>query len=149
VQFGAVDNRLTFLTTDLGAAVRSGNPALLEVFERHANAVIDALDPQGPVSRRVVHLLSERMKGIMPTLDDVASELAMSARSLQRSLKTEGTSYQVLSDDVRRELAVRHLAVRGTSAAQVAFLTGFSEPSAFSRAFRRWTGSTPGAFCAS
>jgi AraC-like DNA-binding protein len=149
VQFGAVDNRLTFLTTDLGAAVRSGNPALLEVFERHANAVIDALDPQGPVSRRVVHLLSERMKGIMPTLDDVASELAMSARSLQRSLKTEGTSYQVLSDDVRRELAVRHLAVRGTSAAQVAFLIGFSEPSAFSRAFRRWTGSTPGAFCAS
>ena len=149
VQFGAVDNRLTFLTTDLDAAVRSSNPALLEVFERHANAVLDALDPQGPVSRRVVHLLSERMKGIMPTLDDVASELAMSARSLQRSLRAEGTSYQLLLDDVRRELAVRHLAVRGTSAAQVAFLTGFSEPSAFSRAFRRWTGSTPGVFCAS
>jgi AraC-like DNA-binding protein len=148
VHFGAADNCLTFLTTDLEAAVRSSNPALLEVFERHANAVIDALDPQGPVSRRVVHLLSERMKGIMPTLDDVASQLAMSARSLQRSLRAEGTSYQLLLDDVRRELAVRHLAVRGTSAAQVAFLTGFSEPSAFSRAFRRWTGSTPGAYCA-
>ncbi len=148
VQFGAVDNCVAFLTADLDATVRSSNPALLEVFERHANAVIDALDPQGPVSRRVVHLLSERMKGVMPTLDEVASELAMSSRSLQRSLRAEGTSYQLLLDDVRRELAVRHLSVRGTSAAQVAFLTGFSEPSAFSRAFRRWTGSTPGAFCA-
>ena len=58
-------------------------------------------------------------------------------------------AYQLLLDDVRRELAVRHLSVRGTSAAEVAFLTGFSEPSAFSRAFRRWTGLTPGAYCAS
>jgi AraC-like DNA-binding protein len=148
VQFGAVDNRVAFLTTDLEATVRSSNPSLLEVFERHANAIIDQLDPQGPVSRRVVHLLSERVKGIAPALDDVASELAMSPRSLQRTLRVEGTSYQLLLDDVRRELAVRHLAVRGTSAAEVAFLTGFSEPSAFSRAFRRWTGSTPGAYCA-
>ena len=149
VGFGAAENRLVFLTTDLDAAVRSSNPALLEVFERHANALIDHLDPQGPVARRVVELLGERVKGIAPTLDDLASELAMSARSLQRSLRAEGTSFQQLLDDVRRELAVRHLAVRGTSAAQVAFLTGFSEPSAFSRAFRRWTGSTPGAYCAS
>jgi AraC-like DNA-binding protein len=87
-------------------------------------------------------------EGIAPTLDDVASELAMSARSVQRSLRAEGTTYQHLLDDVRRELAVRHLSVRGTSAAEGAFLTGFSEPSAFSRAFRRRTGLTPGAYCA-
>jgi AraC-like DNA-binding protein len=147
-QFGAAENVLTFLTSDLEAPVRSSNPDLLEVFERHANAIIDQLGEHGPVSRRIVRLLSERVKGIAPTLDDVASELAMSARSVQRSLRAEGTSYQLLLDDVRRELAVRHLAVRGTSAAEVAFLTGFSEPSAFSRAFRRWTGVTPGAYCA-
>jgi AraC-like DNA-binding protein len=148
VQFDAAENLLTFSTSDLEAAVRSSNPELLEVFERHANDVIDELDQLGPVSRRIVRLLSERVKGIAPTLDDVASELAMSARSVQRSLRAEGTSYQHLLDDVRRELAVRHLSVRGTSAAEVAFLTGFSEPSAFSRAFRRWTGVTPGAYCA-
>jgi AraC-like DNA-binding protein len=148
-QFDAAENLLAFLTSDLDAAVRSSNPELLEVFERHANAIIDELDEHGPVSRRIVRLLSERVKGIAPTLDDVASELAMSIRSVQRSLRAEGTSYQLLLDDVRRELAVRHLAVRGTSAAEVAFLTGFSEPSAFSRAFRRWTGMTPGAYCAS
>ena len=148
-RFGAPENLLVFRTSDLDTTVRSSNPELLEVFERHANAVIDALDEHGPISRRIVRLLSERVKGIAPTLDDVASELAMSARSVQRSLRAEGTSYQHLLDDVRRELAVRHLSVRGTSAAEVAFLTGFSEPSAFSRAFRRWTGVTPGAFCAS
>jgi AraC-like DNA-binding protein len=146
-RFGATENLLTFLTNDLEAPVRSSNPELLAVFERHASAIIDELDEHGPVSRRVVHLLSERVKGIAPTLDEVAAELAMSARSVQRALRAEGTSYQLLLDDVRRELAVRHLAVRGTSAAEVAFLTGFSEPSAFSRAFRRWTGSTPGAYC--
>jgi AraC-like DNA-binding protein len=149
VQFDAAENLLAFLTSDLDAPVRSSNPELLEVFERHANAVIDELGGLGPVSRRIVRLLSERVKGIAPTLEDVASELAMSARSVQRVLRAEGTSYQHLLDDVRRELAVRHLAVRGTSAAEVAFLTGFSEPSAFSRAFRRWTGVTPGAYCAS
>jgi AraC-like DNA-binding protein len=149
VQFDAAENLLGFLTSDLDALVRSSNPALLEVFERHANAVIDELDEHGAVSRRVVQVLTERVKGIAPALDEVAAELAMSARSLQRTLRAEGTSYQVLLDNVRRELAVRHLAVRGTSAAEVAFLTGFSEPSAFSRAFRRWTGLTPGAYCAS
>jgi AraC-like DNA-binding protein len=149
VEFGAAENLLGFLTSDLDVPVRSSNPELLEVFERHANAVISELDEHGPFSRRVVHLLGARVKGIAPTLDDIAGELAVSARSLQRSLRAEGTSYQVLLDNVRRELAVRHLAVRGTSAAEVAFLTGFSEPSAFSRAFRRWTGLTPGAYCAS
>ena len=147
-QFGAAENLLVFLTRDLDASVRSSSPELLKVFERHADAVIDALDEYGPVSRRIVRLLSERVKGIAPTLDAVAAELAMSARTVQRSLRVEGTTYQHLLDAVRRELAVRHLAVRGTSAAEVAFLTGFSEPSAFSRAFRRWTGSTPGAYCA-
>jgi AraC-like DNA-binding protein len=148
VQFDAPENLLAFSTSDLNVPVRSSNPDLLEIFERHANAVIDELDEHGPVSRRIVRLLSERVKGIAPTLVDVASELAMSARSVQRALRAEGTSYQVLLDDVRRELAVRHLAVPGTSAAEVAFLTGFSEPSAFSRAFRRWTGVTPGAYSA-
>lgn len=121
---------------------------LLELFERQATAIADRLDEYGPVGRRVVNVMVNRVKGAAPTIDAVAMELAMSTRSIQRALQDEGTSYQLLLDDVRRELAIRHLAVPGTSATQVAFLTGFSEPSAFARAFRRWTGSTPGAYCA-
>jgi hypothetical protein len=84
-QFGAPENLLGFSTSDLDAPVRSSNPELLEVFERHANAIIDELDQLGPVSRRIVRILSERVKGIAPTLDDVASELAMSARSVHNA----------------------------------------------------------------
>jgi AraC-like DNA-binding protein len=149
VRFGASESHLTFRTADLDAAVPSANPALLEVFERHATAIADRLDEYGPVGRRVVNVMANRVKGAAPTIDAVAMELAISTRSIQRALQEEGTSYQLLLDDVRRELAIRHLAVPGTSATQVAFLTGFSEPSAFARAFRRWTGSTPGAYCAS
>src|SRR5688572_3976537 len=149
VRFGASGSHLTFRSADLDSVVPSANPALLEVFERHATAIADRLDEYGPVGRRVVNVMANRVKGAAPTIDAVAMELAMSTRSIQRALQDEGTSYQILLDDVRRELAIRHLAVPGTSATQVAFLTGFSEPSAFARAFRRWTGSTPGAYCVS
>jgi AraC-like DNA-binding protein len=149
VRFGASESHITFRTTDLDTAVPSANPVLLDVFERHATAIADRLDQYGPVGRRVINVMANRVKGAAPAIDAVAMELAMSTRSIQRALQDEGTSYQVLLDDVRRELAIRHLMVPGTSATQVAFLTGFSEPSAFARAFRRWTGSTPGAYSAS
>jgi AraC-like DNA-binding protein len=67
----------------------------------------------------------------------------MSVRNLQRSLQAEGTSYQQLLDQTRKELAVRHLQQPQSSIHDVAFLLGFSEPSAFHRAFKRWTGQTP------
>lgn len=147
VRFGARENHLAFRTADLTTPIPSANPGLLEVFERHATAILGAVDQYGPVGRRVVHVLANRIKGAAPTIDGVAAELAMSTRSIQRALRDEGTSYQLLLDGVRRELAIRHLMTPGTSATEVAFLTGFSEPSAFARAFRRWTGSTPGAYC--
>ena len=82
----------------------------------------------------------------MPALATVASELAMSERSIQRSLREENTSYRELVDEVRKDLALQHLSRPGTSATDVAFLLGFSEPSAFTRAFRRWTGLPPTQF---
>lgn len=70
----------------------------------------------------------------------------MSERSVQRSLSEEATSYREIVDKVRKSLALAHLARPGNSTADVAFLLGFSEPSAFTRAFRRWTGSSPTQF---
>src|SRR5262249_23623687 len=95
---------------------------------------------------RVAQVLADRIKGTVPPLSEVARELAMSDRNLQRALRDDGTSFQKLLDQVRRDLAVRHLSTPGTSATQVGFLLGFSEPSAFHRAFRRWTGKAPSAF---
>jgi AraC-like DNA-binding protein len=86
------------------------------------------------------------MKGEVPSLAAIASELAMSERSVQRSLTEESTSYREIVDEVRKDLALSHLSQPGATAADVAFLLGFSEPSAFTRAFRRWTGSSPSQF---
>ena len=149
VRFSGATDQLAFRTVDLDRGVRSANPALLVVFERHAEAMLAQLSEYGPVSRRLLHALAAHLKGGVPTLSQLARALAMSTRHLQRTLKEEGTTFQALLDQARRELALRHLATPEGSAAEVAFLLGFSDASAFTRAFRRWTGATPGAWRAS
>ena len=68
----------------------------------------------------------------------------MSGRTLQRKLRDEGMAFQALLDDLRCQLARRHMAEPRESIAEIAFLLGFSEVSTFHRAFKRWTGLTPG-----
>ena len=70
----------------------------------------------------------------------------MSSRTLRRRLKDAGTSYQEILDDVRAELARRYLAREKRAVDEVSFLLGFSDPSAFTKAFRRWTGRSPADF---
>ena len=83
------------------------------------------------------------MKGEAPSISGIARAMAMSERNLQRRLAAEGTTFQSVLDAARRELAIRHLSDPGATVAKVAWLVGFSEPSAFHRAFRRWTGQSP------
>lgn len=78
--------------------------------------------------------------------ENVASQLNLSVRNLQRRLKEVGTSYQVILDDSREELAMSLLKDSTIPLYEVAFLVGFTEPSAFYKAFRRWTGKRPGDF---
>lgn len=146
VQFGQSENAVVFQSAALAANMLSADPALLEVFEGDARGRMEQLESRGAVSGRVLTLLGARLKGEVPPLATVASELAMSERSIQRGLREEGTSYRQLVDEVRKDLALHHLARPGTSATDVAFLLGFSEPSAFTRAFRRWTGLPPTQF---
>lgn len=146
VQFDAPYDSVVFRPSALTARIISADPALLGIFEGDADRRLKELALRGAVSGRVLSVLGERLKGEVPPLGLVASELAMSERSVQRSLREEETSYRELVDEVRRDLALRHLARPGTSATDVAFLLGFSEPSAFTRAFRRWTGQPPAQF---
>jgi AraC-like DNA-binding protein len=152
VEFGQPENSITFRSADLEGDLLSANPVLLAVFDAQARQVLSQMEqrPQqgapGPISQRVLTLLARRITVAVPSLEEVASSLAMSERSLQRELRNENTSYRQLVEDMRREIAVQHLAQPGASASEAAFLLGFSEPSAFSRAFRRWTGSAPTQF---
>lgn len=141
--FGADVDAIEIDQRDLDVPLRSANPQLLAAFESHADATLEALRTRESLSSRVLHEIVTQLKGEVPSIPLVAKSLAMSARHLQRGLANEGTTFQSLLDDARRELAVRHLSSPGATVAKVAWLVGFSEPSAFHRAFRRWTGHSP------
>lgn len=143
VRFCAPTTSIVYATADLKRALLPVKADLLAIFEPRARHVVDGLDRHGPVSRRVLDLLAGHIRGMVPDVNDVAYALAMSERAMQRHLRDEGTSFRDLVDELRHELALRHLVVPGTSATDVAFLLGFSEPAAFTRAFHRWTGQSP------
>ncbi|MFI8262943.1 AraC family transcriptional regulator [Streptomyces sp. NPDC085665] len=82
----------------------------------------------------------------LPALGEVAARLAVSPATLRRRLQQEGTSFQQLKDHVRRDAAIAGLAESGEPIAELAARLGFSQDTAFHRAFRRWTGTTPGAY---
>jgi AraC-like DNA-binding protein len=76
-------------------------------------------------------------------VDKLAADLRLSPRTLQRRLVEQGTSYQALLDDVRRETARRLLSATDLDPGEIAFLLGFAELNSFTRAFRGWEGTTP------
>jgi AraC-like DNA-binding protein len=78
-----------------------------------------------------------------PTLTVVAGTMAIGPRTLQRRLRDQGADFKKLVDDTRRRFALRYLGDRKNTLTEVAYLLGYSEVSAFNRAFKRWTGSTP------
>jgi AraC-like DNA-binding protein len=75
--------------------------------------------------------------------EDIARDLHMSRRSLQRRLAEADASYQSLVDDTRRDMALRYIQDSAKSATDITFLLGYSQQSVFTRAFRRWTGMSP------
>jgi AraC-like DNA-binding protein len=86
---------------------------------------------------------AETMRDGNLKLARVAKQMAMSARTLQRQLKERGVDFKQLTDETRRRFAINYLKERKNTLTEVAFLLGYSEVSAFNRAFKRWTGSTP------
>jgi AraC-like DNA-binding protein len=126
--------------------VLSADPQLCAVIERHAEALLERLPSSGSVTDRARAALVEGLRSGRTEVAAVADGLRMSARTLQRRLSAEGTSYVELLDGVRRELALRYVADRTLSLSEVAFLVGFADQTTFHRAFVRWTGRTPGGF---
>jgi AraC-like DNA-binding protein len=126
--------------------VLTADPLLSRVVVRHAEALLAerpaaAETTAGTVRRILTRLLGDDEAGC--SLTAVSASLHMSERSLQRRLADEGVTFDALLDDLRRELALRYLADEKVAIAEIAYLLGYSEPSAFHRAFKRWTGTTP------
>lgn len=87
-----------------------------------------------------------QIPGVFPSVEDVADQLAISTRTLGRSLRDSGTSYQKILDDIRKEMSIEYLCSSRLPVEEIATLTGYSDPSNFRKAFRRWTGRTPSSY---
>jgi AraC-like DNA-binding protein len=142
VGFSADRNELVLHAGTLDRPSVHANEALARVHEEFAERLL-ASEENAEVTRRVQRALAERLESAPPGLASVARQLGMSARSLQRRLAEEKTSFREVVEKLRRELARDHLERRRTPIAAVAYLTGFSDASAFTRAVRRWFGRTP------
>jgi AraC-like DNA-binding protein len=126
--------------------IATANNEMLEALDARAEQLLAELRSGWTAGDAVIRAISRRLKGEPPKIHEVAKGLAMSPRTLQRALREEGTTYQELLDQTRCGLAMRYLADPRAVIFEVAILLGFSEPSAFHRAFKRWTGYTPRQF---
>jgi AraC-like DNA-binding protein len=143
ILFSQPVNRLVFHADCLNWSVNSANKQLLSVLELHVSSMLSSQTHGQTYSQKVIELLSRSLPSEVCPLEVIARTLKISVRQLQRELKQEKTSYQQLLEETRRELALSYLKNQKHSIADAAFLLGFSEPSAFHRAFKRWTGQTP------
>jgi AraC-like DNA-binding protein len=121
------------------------NRYVFGVFSQHAEDLLKSLEAATSLRARIERLLIPTLHTGQFSMDHVARELGLSRATLYRRLRDEDVRYEALLDDLRARMARHYLDGRKVSPAEVAYLTGFSDPSAFSRAYLRWTGQRPGA----
>ena len=145
VEFDAPDNQLELDPAVLDLPLAGADPSLSRVLLRYAEARAAALPAPDDLAAQVKDAIGKTLANGPKSLSEVARALGLSARTLQRRLTDEGLSHTELVDEVRRSLAIAWVAERRLVLSEIAFALGYSEPRAFHRAYRRWTGNTPGA----
>ncbi len=143
VGFSAGTTQVDFPIEVLALRLPRSDPGVQQMLDRQAQALLLAL----PASDAFARALQQCMLRLLPegtlSLNRVAAELHLSVRSLQRRLEARGETWSGLVDGLRQQLAQQYLADRALLLSDIALLLGFSEQSAFNRAFRRWNGDTP------
>jgi AraC-like DNA-binding protein len=143
--FGADVAELRFSSDDLARPLVKRDRAMTAFFSRYADRALERVRPArlaAAVHRRMIERLPEGTANI----ENVARDLDVSARTLRRQLAVEGTTFRRLLDDERKALAQKFLKAGGSSLLEISLALGFSDVTAFHRAFRRWMGTTPTGF---
>lgn len=143
VEFGAPRSEFTMTRETWNHGSRAPSSDLLRTLEDHADRLIATLRTQSVVSAQVSRFIAEELQGGEPSLSNIARRMAMSQRTLQRRLELERTSFADLLDTTRRHFAQAYLKEPNLALTEIAYLLGFSEQSAFTRAFHRWFGAAP------
>jgi AraC-like DNA-binding protein len=131
---------------DLDRRVQGADLKLATLLQPMLDEALNNVADAGSTTHRVRAALARLCGGQELTLERVAGRLGTSGRTLQRRLQDERTTFQQLLDEVRHEIALVQVTNRAASLDEVAWLLGFSNSTAFHRAFKRWTGVTPGEF---
>lgn len=148
VRFAAGSNSMVVSAADAARPLQGADEALSAVIQRRLEKILAGhrAHGTGPLNGQVRHLIVEHLGATSLTPGVIGKALGVSRRTLSRRLSEEGTSFRAIVDDVRREFACALLHDRDSSIADIAFFLQYSEPAAFNRSFRRWTGRTPTEF---
>jgi AraC-like DNA-binding protein len=145
VSFDAEFDRIYFDAEKMETPLPGDNLELALVNDKIAEDYIAALDPKN-ITTEVRKLLIELLPSGEASQQEIAQQMNRSLSTLQRQLAGEGTNYKEIREQTRRELAEKYVREGRYSLSQIAYLLGFSDQSNFSRAFRRWTGHSPGRY---
>ncbi len=113
------------------------------VLARRADALLKELEESKTIRGRVESLLLPILHTGEASMETIAAKMGLSRQTLFRKLKSEDATFEKVLDELRHRMALDYLGGKNVSVKETAYLVGFSEPAAFSRAFKRWTGSSP------
>jgi AraC-like DNA-binding protein len=146
VLFGATRDAIALPASALDLPNRLSDMAVCNFLVQHLEEETQKLSLETPLVTELMTLLPERLRHGVPQAAEIASAMGISERTLYRRLADEGLTFRAVLGRAQTDLARNLLTTSNCSIAEVAFLTGFSEQSTFSRAFKRWVGQAPGQF---
>ena len=144
VKFKASQNALVFSKADIERPFLTHNADLLAMVAPQLEAAIQQQLARKTISGQVKGILKRLLAGQRPVIQDVARELHLSTRTLQRRLTDEDTTFQQLMEEARRELARHYLLHSSLELNETAYLLGYEDANSFFRAFHHWEGTSPG-----
>lgn len=130
----------------LSYPISNSNPTIAKLLDQQADALLRALPNRGEFEAALRKSLIKCMQNGTPSLEALSKALELSSRTLHRRLEARGLNFSLLLQKTRHELAIQYLKDKHLSVVEISFLLGYSEQSAFARAFRQWTGKTPRQF---
>lgn len=146
VHFDAGMDAILFSPETLAQPNILGDEGISRYLASHLDAELAEIAPEVTLVARAKDTIAQAPNEGSPRMVDIARALGLSVRSFHRRLSEHGVSFQTLTEDTRRDLAIGLLRDDRYSMAEIAFLTGFAEQSSFTRAFKRWVGQTPASY---
>ncbi|MDH5655377.1 MAG: AraC family transcriptional regulator, partial [Spirochaetia bacterium] len=146
IKWNMPESSLIFEKKYLSFPLKQANNSLMTMLESQARSILKRLSGAETYTDKVIKILCENKLSNDLTIESVARKIPISVRGLQMKLKNENTGFQQIFNDIRKQISISHLKENSASITEISYLLGFSDPSSFQKAFKKWTGKSPGKF---